>query len=87
MSSGVKFHHIHLISEDPHAAAHARVERLRGDLGSAEHDEGIDPFERDPLAAVRHGHEQRPPAMLHPGAMVPHVHRAQQAHSNTAWAK
>ena len=70
-----------------HAATHTRIQRLRGDLGPAEHDDGIDPFERHPLAAVRRGHEQRPPAMLHAGSMAPHVHRAQQAHSNTTWAK
>ena len=51
----------HVERDHANAAAHARIERLRGDLRPAEHDDSIDSFERNPLAALRRRHQQRPP--------------------------
>ena len=73
----------HLERGHANASAHARVERLRGDLRATQQNQRVNRFERNPLTSLRRRHQQRPPAMLHAGAMIPNVHRAQVAHPNT----
>ena len=76
----------HLERGHANAAAHARVERLRGDLRAAQHNQSVNGFERNPLTALRRRHQQRPTAMLHAGTMIPDVNGAQVAHPNTTLA-
>ena len=66
-----------------HAAAHAHIERLCGDLRAAQENQSVNCLERNPLATLRVRNQQCPSAMLHAGAMIPNVHRAQVAHPNT----
>ena len=46
---------------------------------AAQQNQSVNCFERNPLTALRGRHQQRPAAMLHAGAMISNVHRAQVA--------
>ena len=76
----------HLEGGYANAAAHARVERLGGDLRAAKHNQSVNCFERNPLIAIRGRHKQRPATMSHAGAMIANIHRAQVAHPHTILA-
>ena len=54
-----------------------------GDLRAAQENQSVNCLERNPLATLRVRNQQCPSAMLHAGAMIPNVHRAQVAHPNT----
>ena len=73
----------HLEGRYTHAAAHARLQRLGGDLRTAQHDDRVNGFQGNPLTSVGRRHQQCPVAMPHAGAMITNVHGAQVAHWNT----
>ena len=76
----------HLERGNANAAPHAGVERLCRDLSAAQKDYCVNRLKRDSLTTLRQAHQQRAPAVLHAGAVIPNVHGAQIAHSNTTLA-
>ena len=68
---------------DANSPTHTRIQRLHGDLRTAQHHHRIKRLQRDTSAPFGGCHRQRSSPMLDPRAMIANVKGIQVAHPNT----
>ena len=68
---------------DAHTSSDALLQGLGSDLRGAQHHQGVNPFQRNPLVAFGRRYDQRPTTMLHPRLVITDVHGTQVSHWNT----